>query len=188
VYYNGVKKSGTVYVMPVSGQKFFELVLMGSPLPGATDIITLSYDADAASGGIKSVNGKKLPSVTDLPLTTNPPPSLRLESAVVENADPTKVILTFNMAVHAGALGNGKVLGDDVLGVTVNYGDPNEAFLAASNAQFNGVTVTVTLEGPVSAGDDLILWYEPSENYFLDANNNPLGDIGANFGITNNVQ
>lgn len=108
------------------------------------------------------------------PIVPDWPPML--VSAVVENAAPTLIVITYDMAMD--------VTNDTGFGVVVDAVAANISGAAASGDQ-----ITLTLSAAITAGEDVLLTYDASagnaENTNVIANAVALDTINRT--VTNNV-
>lgn len=126
-------------------------------------------ETGANTGVFKVLPGSNVSYVT-LDLT---PPSI--SSAVVENADPDAVVITYTEALDTGNVP-----------ATTQYTINDPSANAVTSVNISGSTVTLGLTNPIENGDTVTLGYSQSGTALRDLAGNLAGSVSS-VSVTNNV-
>ena len=137
------------------------------------DTITISVP----SGCVKDVAGNSATALTNQSVTNNmaqvgDTTAPTLSSAIVSNATPTQVVLTYNEALNASSVPATSAF--TISGKTI------------SNVAVSGSTVTVTVSVAFVYGDTIAISYTAGANPIEDSAGNNAGNL-SNQSVTNNV-
>ena len=140
------------------------------------DNITLSYTKPAVNP-LQSISGGQAASIHAISVTNNCISNIPYyTSAVVEDATPSIIDLTFSLAL-ANIFPSGSAFNIQVNSVTRNV----------TSVSVSGTNVDLTLENPVKFGDIITLSYaSPADNPLQSSSGELVSDIG-NIAVINNI-
>ena len=164
----------TINSVSISGSTV--ILILASPV-AFNDQVTVTY-TKPASNALQNAAGGEAASLTSQKVTNNVGPvTPALATASVENASPTKLVLTYNMALSA--------INPAASAFAVSVNSVTRAVTAVS---VSGTTVTLTLASAVANGNTIKVSYtKPASNPIQT----PAGGQASSFtgqSVTNNVQ